>query len=142
MKKVCCLLAILLLALMMYYSYTSHDKYYPSISDFVKDPEKYDDIFTEQQVNVYNITADSFMARFGNDEVLVKYKNARQPKYGLLTFTGYYKKAGYIEATEVKYNDYSHGKYLFSFIGLFIFLYIFFKEWKITLRGFKDARLD
>ena len=142
MKKIYYIIALVLLVSMMYYSYTAHSRYYPSISDFVKDPEKYDNVLTEQQVQVYNITPDSFMTRFGNDEVLVKYPNLKRPKYGQVTFLGYYKKEGFIQATAIRYSNYNYGKYVFSFIGLFILLFIFFREWKITSRGFKDAGLD
>ncbi|MBS3108243.1 hypothetical protein J4409_00045 [Candidatus Woesearchaeota archaeon] len=139
MKKIYHLLAFLLLISIMSYSYLEHDKYYLSISDFIKAPEKYDNVLTEQQVKIESITKDSFTARFGNDYITVKYPNMQKPKNGMVTFTGYYKKEGYIEAKEIRYNNYSDGKYLFSFIGLFLFLFFLFKEWKLTPRGFENA---
>ncbi len=137
--KLLILIAALLLAGMMYYSYAEHDRYYPSISDFAKNPEKYDGMITEHQMQVYNITNESFMARFGDDSILVKYQNAQKPKFGMLTVLGYYKKEGYIQAIKIRYNNYNNGKYILSVFGLFLFLIIFFREWKITLRGFENA---
>jgi len=142
MSKIIYIMAAIILASLMYYSYSEHDKYYPSLADFLKDPAKYDGIATEHQSNIFNVTDDSFMLRSGSSFVTVKYPDVRYPKYGTLNFMGYYRKEGYIEATRIKYNDYNYGKYLMSFIGLFLFLAMFFREWKLTMRGFEDARLD
>ena len=139
MKTLNTLLLILLLAAIMYYSYAEHDNHYPTISDFLKDPARYDGVLTEQQLQVYNITNESFLARFGDDYVAVKYPGVKEPKFGMVTFLGHYKKEGYIEATAVRYNEYNNGKYLLSFAGLFLFVWIFFREWKITRRGFENA---
>lgn len=139
MNKIFYEVAAIALIALMYYSYEYHDRYYPSATDFLKDPVKYDGRITEQQGRIGNITNESFVAFFGEDSVLVKYPNVEKPKYGFLTFVGYYKKEGYIEAKEIRHNNYNDGKYIFSVVGMIIFLFIFFREWKITSRGFEDA---
>lgn len=133
------LMAFALLLSLMFYSYTNHSKHYPTISDFLREPAKYDGIVTEQQGKSYNITDDSFIFRSGSKYVLVKYPGVEEPKYGHITFVGAFKKEGYIEATRVRYNNYNYGKYLFSFIGAFLLLFMLFKEWKLTWGGFEDA---
>jgi len=139
MNKIFYMIAAIALIALMYYSYEYHDRYYPSVTDFLKDPARFDGRITEQHGPIGNITNESFAAFFGEDSVLVKYSHIEKPKYGFLTFVGYYKKEGYIEAKEIRYNNYNNGKYIFSVVGLIIFLFIFFREWKITSGGFEDA---
>jgi|SRR3989344_2101411 len=125
------------------FSLTNYNHYYPSIKNFNDNPEKYEGITTEQHGVIKEINKNEFIFSIGNQDILVKSDfEIRKPKQGSVDIIGVFRKEGFIELKDIHYFDYNNSKYLTSVIGLIIFLFIFFKEWKLTFRGFKHARLD
>lgn len=136
------ILAILALVFLGVYTLENHEKYFPSVYNILNNPDKYDGQVIELYVRPMNITNESFLINDNGAWITVRYKNLTPPKYGQLAFFGVFKKDGsYIQAIEVRYDNYSYLKYVLSFIGLFIIIIMLFKEWKLTRRGFEDARL-
>ncbi|MBI2667952.1 hypothetical protein HYX17_04260 [Candidatus Woesearchaeota archaeon] len=130
------------LILMSIFSLTNYNNHYPSIKYLNENPEKYDGILTEQYGLVDEIKEDSFILASGDSKILVKANNIREPTQGSVNIIGVFNKEGFIKLKDIHYSDYNNTKYFVSIIGLIMFLFIFFREWRITLRGFKYARLD
>tara|TARA_Y100000310_G_scaffold202322_1_gene202456 strand:- start:474 stop:893 length:420 start_codon:yes stop_codon:yes gene_type:complete len=139
MKLLFSFIGIIGLVLLSIFSLTQYDNYYPSIKDLNENPERYDQLLTEQYGRIKEFREDGFILLSGNEEILVKTKNIRNPIQGSLSILGTFHKEGFIELNNIHYFDYNNSKYVVSVIGLIIFLFIFFKEWKITSRGFKHA---
>jgi hypothetical protein len=127
------------LVLLSIFLLTYYEDYYPSIKDLNENPERYDQLLTEQYGRIKEFREEGFILLSGNEEILVKTKEIRKPIQGSLSILGIFHKEGFIELSDVHYFDYNNSKYVVSVIGLIIFLFIFFKEWKITSRGFKHA---
>ncbi|MBI2663179.1 hypothetical protein HYX15_01465 [Candidatus Woesearchaeota archaeon] len=142
MKYLFVIIGIIGLILMSIFSLTQYNNYFPAIKDLEKYPEKYDGVLTEQYGKIEEIREDGFILALGNEKIFVKSANVRKPIYGTVSVVGIFHKEGFIELKDIHYFDYNTTKYVISIIGLIIFLVIFFKEWKITSRGFKYARLD
>ncbi len=144
MKLFFSLIGIIGLVLLSIYSLTQYNDYYPSAKDLNENPEKYHGILTEQYGRIKELNEDSFVLLLGDSEILVKFNNEkiRMPIQGTISILGIYNKEGFIELKDIHYFDYNNTKYLASIIGLIMFLFIFFREWKLTSRGFKYARLD
>tara|TARA_Y100000310_G_scaffold343159_1_gene449524 strand:- start:39617 stop:40036 length:420 start_codon:yes stop_codon:yes gene_type:complete len=139
MKLLISIISIIGLILLSIYGLTQHDEYYPTIQDLKNNPEKYHNWLIEESGTVKNIQNGEFILVLGNEEILVKNTNIRQPKQGSISLIGIFNKEGFIELQKIQYFDYNHYKYWISIIGLFIFLFIFLKEWKLTKRGFENA---
>ena len=127
------------LILLSMFSLTQYNDYYPSVKDFNENPEKYDQLLTEQYGRIKEFREEGFILLLGDEEILVKSKSIRKPIQGTLSILGTFHKEGFIELHDFHYFDYNNSKYVISIIGLIMFLFIFFKEWKITSRGFKNA---
>ncbi len=130
------------LILMSIFSLTNYNNYYPSIKDLNENPSRYDGILTEQYGLIKEIKEDSFILVSGDSRILVKANNIREPTQGSVNILGVFNKESFIELKNIHYSDYNNTKYLVSIMGLIMFLFIFFREWRITFRGFKYARLD
>ena len=127
--------AIVLVALMLY-SYENYHNYYPSLATFKANPEVLEGVKAENCGIAEQVDGQRLIIRGGNEIIQVKAENARYPKYGTVCVVGTYKREGYIEAEYVRYNDYIFIKYLLSALSIIYVVYIFFKEWKITRKGF------
>lgn len=98
----------------------------------------------------------------GDEVILIKY-NEKIPKakFGYTLLKGVYRiqkteepnkedylKNGngysqeyYIEVSEYWNNDYNYVKYIISFFALIYVIILFFKEWKVTIKGFVAREL-
>ena len=140
MKQYAPIMALIILILLSMYSLNQHSNYYPTIKDLLDNPERYHNKITEQGGR---LSLEKGTIRRGNEEIKIIIKEPlRNPKYGTVTIVGRFDKSGSIEVHDIHYSDYNNLKYFASIIGGAIFLYLFFKEWKITKRGFESARLD
>lgn len=130
------LLSAIVLVSLMLYSYENYHNYYPSLATFQNNPELLEGVRAENCGIAEQVDGQGLIIRGGNEIIQVKAENARYPKYGTVCVVGTYRKEGYIEAEYVRYNDYIFIKYLLSALSILYIIYIFFKEWKITRKGF------
>ena len=99
---------------------------------------------TEGQLfgTIVNISKDNFYLDEGSSNLRIESLNMlqiRKARYGETVVHVIYKKNGVIEGIDYHNYDYNHLLYLLSLIAFVIFLAIFFKEWRLTLRGFENA---
>lgn len=132
-------IAFILLLIIMYYSYISHADYYPSITNMLADPEKYDGDLVELQGIMADKTNSSFSILFGDQKIKVLYENPETPKLGYISVYGKFHREGFVEAYDIHLANYNSPKYIISFIGFIFFLFIFFKEWKLKGWRFESA---
>ena len=131
------LISIISLILLSTYSFVQHVNYYPKIKDLLENPEKYHNKITKQ---TGQISPDTNILSSGGDKIRIKSNiPLRKDIFGSTSIIGRFDKEGYIEIKEIHYSDYNNVKYFTSILGLFLFVYIFLKEWKITKRGFENA---
>ena len=129
-------LAFIVLVSIMLYSYENYHKYYPSLATFQNDPESLEGVKAENCGIAEYVSKDQLVIRGGYERIQVKANNPRYPKYGTVCVIGYYNKEGYIEAEDIRYNDYIFVKYFLSSLSILYIIYVFFKEWKLTRKGF------
>lgn len=137
MKNLAALLSLLLLTVLCLYSYYYHDRYYPSVSDFLGNPEKYDGMRIEAVGYARNVTSNSFYLE--RDGLTVKVIGFGVDDGAYLGISGVLTKAGYIAGENYRLNCNYLIKYVASFIGFLLLAIIFFREWKLTFRGFENA---
>jgi len=133
------IIGIVILSGLSIYSYIYHINYAPSVYDLLENKDKYNGFKTEYVGTIINKTNDYFYLKSENTEIKVLYSNVREPKFGQIRVYGIFEKEGYIRALDVQYHDYNFLKYILSLAGFVWFIIIFFREWKITKRGFENA---
>ncbi len=102
------------------------------------------DVDRETQVSgkIVNISEDHFYIYTGSSNLRIESSNTpkiRKARYGETVVHVLWRKNGTIEGLAYHNYDYNYVLYLFSFIALLMFLIIFFREWKLTSRGFENA---
>lgn len=135
------ILAFVLAIGLSVYSFARPLKDQDSVSFFLKNPDYYDGIIAENSGPIEDIQEFSFVMVKGKNKILVKHDGTigevRKPILGTMDLVGIYHKEGYIEATDFRYDDYNFVKYILSAISFIIFTIYFFKEWKLTWKGFE-----
>ena len=118
-------------------SYTHFNRLFPSVREFKKNPEKYNNIEIEKVGRIKDITEDYFIFIVGKTELEVKANSHKitPVKNGLVIVHGLYKKEGHIELLDVHYSPNHYIKYIISFMALVFTVFYLLKEWKITKRG-------
>ncbi|MFH2028573.1 MAG: hypothetical protein ABIJ08_05515 [Nanoarchaeota archaeon] len=110
-----------------------------SLNNYYQNHEKYGDYKDQRFGKITNITADNFYFDMGSFSIKVEANDVKPSVYGETTALLYYSKDGSIYLIDYHNYNYNYILYILSFIAFIIFLIIFFKEWKPTIRGFKDA---
>ena len=91
---------------------------------------------------VINISEDHFYLRTVSSNIRIDslgMPKVRKAKYGETVVHVIYREKGVVEGVDYHNYDYNYILYVVSFFSLFVLLFVFFKEWKLTLRGFEDA---
>lgn len=91
---------------------------------------------------IINISKDHFYIDTGSLNRRIEFSNMpgiRKARYGETVVYVIFRKDGMIEGIDYHNYDYNYLLYFLSFIALIVFLVIFFREWKFTLRGFENA---
>ena len=107
--------------------------------NYIKNPELYGGHKAERLAKIVNISRDHFYIRIGDKDVNVMGSNIKRPTMGESVFFLNYRKDGIIELIDYHNYNYNYLLYSISFIAVILFFIIFFKEWKLTKRGFRDA---
>tara|TARA_B100000315_G_scaffold120482_1_gene110374 strand:+ start:3241 stop:3750 length:510 start_codon:yes stop_codon:yes gene_type:complete len=133
------IILIFLLVLLSFDFYLSEKYYTPSGGMFMSDPEKYADMKLTFVGPVINISDSSFYMSVNHKPLKVYYPKLEQPKLGQVLVVGQSHINETTTASEIHYFNYNYLKYYISFIAIFPFLYIFFRDWKIKRWRFVNA---
>lgn len=110
-----------------------------SIRDYLKNPQKYGGYQIESMVKITGISKDYFYVNLDNTEFKVIGSGIKMPIFGQTAVFLDFRKDGIIKLIGYHNYNYNYLLYIISIFALIVFALIFFKEWKITLRGFKNA---
>ena len=91
---------------------------------------------------IINISKDHFYLYTGPSNVKIESSNipdVRKTRYGEIVVHVISKKDRIVEGINYHNYDYNYLLYIVSFFAFVIFVIIFFKEWKLTLKGFENA---
>lgn len=110
-----------------------------TIINYLKNPQKYGDHKAESMAKIINISQDHFYINVGNTNLKVMGSGIRRPVLGETAVFLNYRKDGIIELVDYHNYNCNYVLYFVSFFAIIISIIIFFREWKITARGFKDA---
>jgi hypothetical protein len=133
-KKIWIIICIILLLIFLILNidfYLSKEFYPPSEINFVEDPVKYAGKEFTFVGNVYNITPSTFYMDVNQKPLKIYYQGLEKPKFGQLYVLGLTNVDGTVNALEVHHFSYNYIKYIISFFAFFLFLFIFFKDWKL-----------
>ncbi len=110
-----------------------------TVANYLENPQKYGNQKIESMVKIISISQDHFYINLGSRNIKVIGSGIKRPVLGETAVFLDYRKDGIIELIDYHNYNYNYLLYVVSFFAIIIFIIIFFKEWKITPRGFKDA---
>lgn len=120
--------------------YLSKDNYLPSSDAFFYNPSKYDATKTIFTGSVINVSNDFFYMKVNQKSLKVYFQGLEEPKFGQMEAIVILNSDGTAQALRIHNFNYNYVKYIVSLFALFIFLYIFFSDWKIkNWRFIKNA---
>lgn len=109
-----------------------------NLRNYTQNPQKFAGQY-EQFGKIINISQDHFYFSAGGESIKVFGSGIKTPVYGETVIFVDYRKDGRIELIDYHNYNYNYILYALSLLALIIFIVIFFREWRITLRGFRDA---
>lgn len=133
-----CVLALIWLSLN---SYLNFDKYDPSIKQFLDNPDKYNGMIASHKGDIV-YDEEKMYLKSSDELILLDYKEKiPTAKFGYTLIKGIFRKdiekqENYITVLEYWNNDYNYVKYIISFFALIYVMILFFKDWKLTIKGF------
>lgn len=133
------LILILLSAMFIPYYHNYQKKI--NLQNILNNPEKYDGIYYQTSGRISR-TTDSFVYVLdteANMEVPVLYAEHYFKPGDNLIFYGLMTKDGYMIAAKSRLQNTEPFKYFISLIAGMIFLFFFFKEWKLSRNGFQEC---
>lgn len=121
-----------------YYSYRQSTREF-EVNKYLESPEIYGNHQAERMAKIVSISQGHFYIRSGNVELKVMGSGIKKPVLGESVFFLDFRKDGVIGL--IDYHNYNFNYFLYgvSAIAIIVFVIIFFKEWKLTKRGFEDA---
>jgi hypothetical protein len=133
----------------MYYSGSYYYQYYPSVTQYLEEPEKFSGHHIEIAGNIEGFDGEFYdfrVSRYlydGSEGETVKIKHndeIRDAVNGFVSVYGIYNSEGYVNVINIHYHDYNNFKYIFSLLGPLILITFLFRDWKITRRGFEISK--
>lgn len=134
--------AILMLVFLVYdhvYAYIFPDVGYFTLEDYAKNPQAYDGLKEERFGRIINISDGYFYFNSGGKPIKVFGSGLEMPVFGETAIYVELEGDGRIKLVGHHNYNYNYLLYLISAVALLVFLVIFFKEWRITKRGFENA---
>lgn len=125
------LLVILVFVLLSIDFYLSKEHYQPSGGEFLANPKKYSGQIVQFSGRVLNISEDSFYLSLNQMPLKVYYAGLEKPKLGQVEVKVELNEDGTAKALDMHVLSYNYIKYFISFFGLILFVFIFFKEWRL-----------
>ena len=135
---------ILILLSAMFVSYYNSYQEKTTLQSILKNPEKYDGVYYQTSGRISR-TTDSFVYILdteANMEIPVLYAGHYFKPGNNAVFYGSMTKDGYMIAAKSRLQNSEPFKYLISLIAGVIFLFLFFKEWKLSWNGFQERERD
>lgn len=122
------------------YVFLNYERYYPLITGFSQDPSSYEGRVIELEGKIVEREGRYYIASTSNIPVEIKYDWSKEgsSKPGSAVILGVLHKEGIIEVLGIHPRKHHMVKYYVSGLGIIIFLFIFFKEWRVSLKGFKE----
>lgn len=120
------------------YTYGNPDEGYFSIENYLKNPEQYGGHTEEHFGNIVYAGKDRFYLSLGTTTLEV-YGSIESPVLGETAVFLDFGKDGKIRMIGYHNYNYNYLLYAASVLALVVFAILFFKEWKLTPRGFKNA---
>ena len=135
------LLFILILSLFfygnLYVDYSAEDVF--NLDGYFKNPQKYGRDNVQVFGNIINIRQNNLYFDLGGLNINVVGSDVKKAVYGETVLFLNFRKDGIIELLDYHNYNYNYLLYIISLFALVVFAIILFMEWKITVRGFKDA---
>lgn len=122
---------IFIFAILSWDFYLSKKNYVPSSDEFLNNPSKYAGQYTEFAGHVLNVSGQSFYMLVNQKPLKVYYNELEKPVLGQTYVRLRLNSDGTANASEVHNLSYNYLKYVISFFSFFLFLFIFFREWKL-----------
>ena len=110
-----------------------------SLNNYYENPQKYGDVKFERMGKITKINQDHFYFDLGNVNIKIFGSGVKKPILGETVVYVIYRKDGIIQLIDYHNYNFNYLLYAISIVALFVLIIIFFKEWKITARGFEDA---
>ena len=110
-----------------------------NIRDYLKNPQRYGGQQIESMVKITSMSEDYFYVNLENTKIKIMGSGIKMPVLGQTAVFLDFRKDGTVKLIDYHNYNYNYVLYILSFFALIIFLIMLFKEWKITLRGFKSA---
>lgn len=110
-----------------------------SFNKYLDNPQLYGGEKVEVFGTFNNVSDEFFYFNIGDKSIKVYGSHLTKPIFGETVLHLSFKKDGVIEMIDYHNYNLNYLLYVFSLIAVFILLILFFKEWKITPKGFKNA---
>lgn len=133
------LILIIVLLLIDNISYSGAKEEGFTYSNYLENPQKYGGVKLENFGKIVKINQDHFYFDIGSRDLKVYGTGIKRPVLGEIVVYINYNKNGKMEMIDYHTYDYNYVLYGLSVFALFIFMILFFLDWKFTWRGFKDA---
>lgn len=140
LTKFCYLLLFLLLATLLVYDDIRilEDENAFTLDKYLENPEKYGGVKSQRMGKIMEINYGYFLFS-GSDKPIKVIGKIERPILGETLIYVHYRKDGIIELIDYHNYNFNYILYLISLFAIAVFLIIFFKEWKLTKRGFENA---
>ena len=142
LPKICYFIVFALIVGTFFYErfyYSNLAKHSFTLDNYLQNPQMYGKYTDERFGRVINISSDHFYFNLGDRIIKVYGHGINKAIYGESAVFLSYNKDGRIEMIDYHNYDYNYLVYAISFLALIVFIVIFFKEWRITSRGFVNA---
>jgi len=108
-------------------------KNYPLLPDYFGNPAAFNGTKAILYGQVISVEGDNFQFKSDNYVIPVRYDRRVSPaRFGTTSVFGYFSNNGFVAIT-VQNLEYDNLKYVTSLIGLFIVVWLIWKEWKIGI---------
>jgi len=109
-----------------------------TLDKYLENPGKYGGAKSQRMGKILEINGDYFFFS-GGDKAIKVIGKIERPVLGETLIYVHYRKDGVIELIDYHNYNFNYILYILSLFAIMIFLVVFFREWKLTKRGFKDA---
>ena len=111
-----------------------------NLQNIIENPEKYTGTYYQTMGRVVKVDHDFFylLDTEANKEIPVLYPNHHVHKNDHLVTYGPFTSEGYMIAADIRFQSSEPFKYLISLFAGIFFLWMFFREWRLTTSGFEE----
>ena len=111
-----------------------------TMGDFIENPESYTNQKKSFMATYDSATQEGFRVKYNHHFIDIKYEgNYQQPRYGEILIYGILNEDGSVTMLDYHNYNYNYFIYILSFIAALAIIAYFFREWKMTWGGIRDA---